>query len=244
MDTTFSVKTSGFEGPFNLLLGLVEERKLFISEISLAEVTDDFLKYINEREGIDPAQISSFMIVAATLILIKSKSLLPGLELTDEEKGDIKSLETRLKLYDLFAKQAVAVKNNFGRRIIFAPEERRRETMIFLPDEQITRERMMILIREVLGRIPQKLSLPEVEVKKVISLEEMIERLTERVARAASMSFREFSKQGRANTKEARIEVIVSFLAMLELVRQGILDAIQHEANDDILINKLETLNN
>src|ERR1035437_4870141 len=103
----FKIKTTSFEGPFGLLLTLVEKRKLFINDVSLAAVTEDYLNYMNKLGGLNslpPAEISSFIIVASTLILIKSKSLLPNLNLTLEEEGDIHDLEERLRLYELFTK--------------------------------------------------------------------------------------------------------------------------------------------
>src|SRR3989344_8736955 len=103
----FQIKMSGFEGPFGLLLYLIEKRKLFINDVSLAAVTEDYLNYMNQLGGsnsFSPAEIASFVLVASTLILIKSKSLLPNLNLTEEEEGDIKNLEERLRLYKLFMK--------------------------------------------------------------------------------------------------------------------------------------------
>jgi len=93
---TYQIKTDAFEGPFHLLLSLIEERKFFINDLSLAQVTEDYLNYVNKLEKQDPSEISSFIVVAATLILIKSKSLLPNLNLTAEEEGDIRNLEDRL----------------------------------------------------------------------------------------------------------------------------------------------------
>jgi segregation and condensation protein A len=232
----YKVKTVNFEGPFGVLLNLIEERKLFINEISLAQVTEDYLKYINSLEKTHPDEITSFIVVAATLILIKSKSLLPNLDLTSEEEGDIRNLEDRLKLYELYIKLSGNVKNNFGKRIIFAPEERRHDVLVFLPDEQITCESMMTFAHNVLGRIPKKVFLPEVEVKTVISIEEMIDKLTERIKNSLKMNFKEFA--GKAETKEERVVVIVGFLAMLELIRNGILNAVQENNFEDIMIEK------
>jgi len=233
---TYQIKTSSFEGPFGLLLSLVEERKLFINEISLAQVTEDYLKYINTLNKKNHSEISSFIVVAATLILIKSKSLIPSLNLTDEEKSDIHNLEERLRLYELFTKLSGNLKNQFGNKIIFAPLERKSDFLVFLPDEQITKDRMMVLIQDVLGRIPKKTFLPEVEVKKVISIEEMIDKLTERIKNSIQINFREFA--GKPANKEEKVFVIVSFLAMLELVRNGILDAVQRSHSEDIIISK------
>ena len=233
---TYQIKTDAFEGPFHLLLSLIEERKFFINDLSLAQVTEDYLNYVNKLEKQDPSEISSFIVVAATLILIKSKSLLPNLNLTAEEEGDIRNLEDRLKLYELYTKLSINIKNAFGRKIIFAPLERKNDFLVFLPDDQITKESMMIFARDALGKVPKKVFLPEVEVKKVISIEEMISRLTERIEKTLEVSFKNFS--GVAKTREEKIIVIIGFLAMLELVRQGILHAIQENDFGDIFIRK------
>src|ERR1035437_5071640 len=142
LENTYQIKTNAFEGPFGLLLRLVEERKLFINEISLAQVTEDYLKYINGLETITPAEISSFIVVAATLILIKSKSLLPNLNLSSEEESDIRNLEERLRLYELYTRLSENLKNEFGKNMIFAPLERKSDILVFLPDDQITKESM------------------------------------------------------------------------------------------------------
>jgi segregation and condensation protein A len=251
-NSAFQIKTTGFEGPFGLLLNLIEKRKLFINDVSLATVTEDYLSYMNKLGGLSPAEISSFVLVASTLLLIKSKSLLPSLDLTLEEEGDIKSLEERLHLYELFTKLGSNIKSNFGKKIIFAPLERKNNlrawghtTLIFLPDNQITKESMMTFARNALGAIPKKIFLPKVEVRQVISIEEMIDKLTERITSAMKMSFREFSgKKEGAQTREEKVFVIVGFLAMLELVRNGILDAVQNDHSSDIIIERIEVIKN
>jgi len=233
---TYQIKTDAFEGPFHFLLSLIEERKFFINDLSLAQVTEDYLNYVKKLEKLNPSEISSFIVVAATLILIKSKSLLPSLDLTDEEETDIHSLEERLKLYELYTKLGNNVKKMFGKKMIFAPLERKNEVLVFLPDDLITKENMMTFAQNALGKIPKKVFLPEVEVKKVISIEEMISRLTERIEKVLQLNFKDFS--GVAKTREEKVIVIVGFLAMLELVRQGILHAIQENDFGDIFIRK------
>ncbi len=241
----YTVKTVNFEGPFGLLLDLVEKRKLFVNDVSLATVTEDFLKYMNELGGpqsVHPDEITSFVLVASTLILIKSKSLLPNLSLTDEEQGDIKNLEERLRLYQLYIKLGGNIKNNFGKHVIFAPLEKKNDILVFLPDSQITKDSMMTFARGVLGGMPKKVALPEVEVRKTISIEEVIDKLTDRIQNAMQVSFREFSgkKTGTPHTRAEKVMVIVSFLAMLELVKNGILNAVQHDHAEDIVISKQE----
>jgi segregation and condensation protein A len=242
---SYTIKTSIFEGPFGVLLDLIEKRKLFISDVSLAQVTEDYLKYMKELGGLtalpagrQAAQVASFVVVASTLLLIKSKSLLPSLELTSEEEGDIRSLEERLRLYELFTRLGGGVRSNFGKKIIFAPEERRQGIVVFMPDAQISRESMMVFVKNVLGAMPVKTFMPEVEVRKVVSLEEMIDNLTERIQKSLKMSFKDLHADGSANTKEGKVVVIVGFLAMLELVRQGIIEAMQESHGGDIIMSR------
>ena len=238
LDNSYKIKTQIFEGPFSLLLHLIEKRKFFINDLSLVEVTEDYLKYLNSLEKLDPEEASSFLVVASTLLLIKSKSLLPNLDLSDEEQGNIRDLEERLKLYELFNKLSINLKNNFGQKIIFSPLERKNDVLVFLPDKQISKKSMMVYVKDVLHAMPKKVLLPEVEVKKVVSIEEMLDRLISRIENTIKMSFGEFAPKG--NTREDRLVVIVGFLAMLELVRQGVIHAIQEIDRGDILLEKRE----
>lgn len=250
-NSTFQIKTAGFEGPFGLLLSLIEKRKLFINDVSLSAVTEDYIQYMNKFGALSPAEISSFILIASTLLLIKSKSLLPDLDLTSEEEGDIKNLEERLRLYEIFTKLGGNIKNTFGQKIIFAPLERKparrggnnlrawsHTTLVFLPDDRITKDSMMIFARNALSAIPQKVFLPKVEVMAAISIEEMINKLTLRITNAMKMNFSEFV--GKFSTREEKVFMIVGFLAMLELVRNGVLNATQNDHSSDIFIEKRE----
>src|SRR3989344_1126361 len=99
MQSDYHIKTEAFQGPLDLLLQLIEKRKLHINDISLAHITDDYLAHIAGLETFPLKEAAHFILVASTLVLIKSRSLLPSLSLTDEEEGDIKDLERRLKEY-------------------------------------------------------------------------------------------------------------------------------------------------
>jgi segregation and condensation protein A len=238
----YKIKTDKFEGPFGLLLSLIENKKLFINDISLAQVTEDYLNYVNSLDGSKTREISSFIVIAATLLLIKSKSLLPNLDLSVEEEKEITNLEDRLKLFEKYSTLALNVQKLFGKNIIFPLAERNKKIKIFVPDDMINASSMRELALELLNKIPKKIDLPEVEVKKVISIEEMIENLSERIQKNVQMNFREFA--GRAVTKEEKVYVIVGFLAMLELVRQGLLSVMQDNNFEDILLEKNKEENN
>jgi len=226
----FTVKQEHFEGPLDVLLTLIEKRKLFINDISLAKVADDYLAYVKALEHFPIADSANFILVASTLVLIKSKSLLPNLELSEDEQGDIADLERRLKIYRRIKELSVGVKALFGRKILFAPEPRKVEP-VFSPDGSMAISALALAIKDVLKNLPKKEFLPKAIVAKVMSLEEMIMHLTKRVTNSLRMSFREFSKG-----KGDKVHVIVSFLAMLELVKQGVISVTQDRHFDDIVM--------
>src|SRR3989344_4073772 len=111
----FKVKVGMFEGPLDLLLSLIEERKLHINDVSLAAVTDEYINYVKSLSELPVAQTANFILVASTLLLIKSQSLLPVLDLTPEEQGSIDDLERRLKLHKIFKELSPAAKKQIGR---------------------------------------------------------------------------------------------------------------------------------
>ena len=246
LQSTYTVRAGSFEGPLDLLLSLIEQHKLFVNEISLAEVTNEYITYIRSLSSIETnkriADVSYFVLIAATLILIKSKSLLPNLTLSSDEEEKITDLESRLKLYQIIKNASIDIKNNFGTQVIFFPPERVWSEPLFSPDERITIPEMFSCIQGVLAHVPvEKEKPPEVEIKKVINIDEMISSLTDRIQSAMNISFRQFAASHSASSaQEVKVHVIVSFLAMLELVREGIIDVIQNNSFEDIAINKQE----
>jgi segregation and condensation protein A len=227
-NTGYQVKTEAFEGPLDLLLTLIEKRKLFINDISLAKVADDYVTHIQSMGNFPIADSANFILVASTLLLIKSKSLLPELKLSEEEQGSIDDLEKRLRIYQRMRELSVHVKTLFGKNIIFSPQPRK-AVPVFSPDETMTITNLVTAMQEVLKNLPKKEKVPKAVIKKVISLEETIENLTKRIQSSFKMSFRDFSK----NHTE-KVNIIVSFLAMLELVKEGVIRVSQEKHFDDI----------
>ncbi len=233
---SFSVKTPAFEGPLDLLLDLIEKKKLFISDISLAKVTDDFISHVRQFENLPLAESAHFILVASTLLLIKSKSLLPELALTEEEQGDIHDLETRLKIFKRVKEASVHVQKLFGADMIFPQSHARPVNPVFTPDIAFTLEKALYSLKDLINRLPKKESLPNHVVQKVVSLEEMIGNLTTRITTSLRMSFKQFTSEHKGE----RVNVIVSFLAMLELVKEGVLHVSQEREFDDIQMETKE----
>lgn len=244
--TQYRVKTPLFEGPLELLLDLVEGRKLFINEISLASVTDDFLSHARSLPKNDLSELTSFLSIAATLILIKSRSLLPGFVVTKEEEKDIADLESRLALYAMIRELGTELGERYGKVRIHLPPERELFGSVFAPDPRLTPEILYSALTDTLNRVPKEEVLPQVRVRKIISIDEMLTNLTERVAGAMRVSFREWQKSVVVgdDQESVRKNMIVTFLAMLELVRQGMMDAVQGTAFEDIELSQVQETNN
>ncbi len=229
----YVVSTEVFSGPLDLLLTLIEKRKLHINDISLAGVSDDFVKYVEEerKKGFPLEQIADFLIIASTLLLIKSKSLLPVLDLSPEEEESMEDLENRLNLYKRFRGLARKLRENFATHVLFEKEITKNYDPIFSPDKNTSVKSVHKSIKAVLNSLPkEKEQIPETKVRKVISIEEMVDRLSERMQRSINIKFKDFV------SKEDKITVIVGFLAMLELVKQGVMSVQQDKQFSDIMM--------
>jgi len=221
----YKVKTEVFEGPLDLLLDLVEKRKLFVNDVSLAQVTDDFIKYIEEHEEFPIGESAEFIVIASTLMLVKSRSLLPILELTDEEETSIEDLEKRLVIYAKIKELSVEIKKIFGKKIIFEKGPSKNVPIIFSPDSKTNKEEIHSALMRVLESLPKIENLPKAVVKKMISLEETIEKLAERISKGMKIKFNDF-------TGKDKISIIVGFLAMLELVKRGAIRVTQESGGE------------
>ena len=232
-NSTFTVRAGEYEGPLELLLDLIDKRKLLVNEISLAQVTDDFILHVRGAADFPISAAADFISVAATLLLIKSRSLLPDLELTQEEEHDVKDLERRLAVYAEVRRASAALTRTFGLNPLYAAGERAPE-VFFAPGPNLTAANLTAVITTMLASHEAVAALPEVRVRPLISIEEMMDTLSERVSRAMTLSFKEFT-----GDKREKVEVIVSFLALLELVKQGSVDVQQQGAFNDIAITSL-----
>lgn len=227
------IRISRFEGPLELLLSLIEERRLSITEVSLSEVADQYLAVLaRERENISLENLASFLVIASRLILIKSKTLLPVLEITEEEEEAIEDLEARLLEYKRFREAAERLAVLLGKercsfprpKLLGAPET-------YVPPCGVTVDTLRKHFGDVLGEIPTKEEIVEETIREVVSLEERIADLQASLRRRTETSFREMLSK-----TEDRMETVVSFLAVLELVKRRFVAVDQKDAFGDICI--------
>ena len=231
---TFSIPHAEFEGPLELLLDLIEKRKLLVNDVALATIADDYIAYARAHEEHPIAETAEFVQVASTLLLIKSKSLLPIFELTESEAGDIQDLEHRLKLYQLFRDIAVSIQAQHGVRVLYERSFIPPRDPIFLPDQWTTKDALYGAMKGILTNlIVVKPFTPTATVRKIISLEEMIQKLEDRIIRQVKLRFSDITK----HDPDPKMK-IVSFLAILELVKQGFVSVRQESRFDEIHIEK------
>jgi segregation and condensation protein A len=229
--TNFTIETEAYKGPFELVLELIEARKLLVNDLALASITEDFIQHIRSQASFPVEETANFIQIAATLLLIKSKSLIPDLDLSDEENSDVENLKRRLEAYEKVRDAARELGRIFGRTIL-APAGERTAQPSFSPTKDFSIETLEAALARVLAAREVVEGLPSAKVKPMISIEEMMDRLAKRVERAMTLSFKEF-----AGSHKEKVEVIVSFLALLELVKQGAVAAEQYDTHGDIRIS-------
>jgi len=224
-----------FEGPLDLLLSLIEKEKLDITQVSLAQVADQYLEYIRNEENISLENLSVFLSIAARLILIKSRALLPILTFSEDEEESMEDLEYQLKAYRLFREAS----QKMGQLFLQSKRAYSRESflgtqVVFYPPKGITKESLRAHFADVLGDIPVFEILPEKEITAIITLEEKITLLQQTLSERVESSFHEL-----ISNAEDRVEVIVSFLAMLELIKQRFIHVEQAKFFSTIHIKRL-----
>jgi segregation and condensation protein A len=232
-----NVKLEKFEGPLSLLLKIIESEKMDIADISLAKIADQYVEFIRTTSDIDPDAMADFLVVAAKLLYLKSKALLPYL--FPEEVIPDDDLERQLKMYREFL-EAMKKLEQFlkTKRFMFIPEERKLWKMIgaeerfFAPPKKLVKEELAQVFREFL--VSKKIvEMEEETIEHKVNIEEKIAGIREALLAKINLSFRDFLAKA-----ESKTEVIVSFLAVLELMKQKTISVEQGELFSEIIISR------
>lgn len=235
----YRIRVQQFEGPFELLVELIEQKKFSINQVSLAEIADQYINHLKELERFPLKEVSSFIVVAATLMLIKSRSLMPSLKLSDEEKHEIEDLQVQLKLYKQFRAISQEIERILGKQIIFSPLESRFLTKqtegMFVAPKDLAISNLKSALEQLVNSFPQKELLPKTIVKKTITLEEKINSLIERLEGKVNLCFSELKNDPECK----KVDLIVNFLAMLELMKRNFITARQNKKFGEIEIIKV-----
>jgi segregation and condensation protein A len=230
-----SFRLPEFEGPLDLLLQLIEHRELDITRVSLASVTDQFLEVISRPGNIELSQLADYLIIAAKLILIKSRMLLPQPKATPAEEEDVgDDLVRQLREYKMFKQAAVFLRERErqGLRAYprLAPPPRLKPTTARL--EGVSPDDLANALMRAL-RIRPTLPQGTLTVPLAVSIDHEIHRILDLTAMRASVTFTHLLE--RAQT---RIEIIVTFLAVLELIKRRQIRAQQDTLFGEIVLER------
>lgn len=219
----------------DLLLKLIEQEELDITQVSLSKVADQYIEYIQRIESnFNARELADFLVVATRLLLIKSRMLLPQLEL--DEEGSAEELERQLKMYKAFLEATEKIEATIAkRRFIFFREKLPRDLRgVFMPPRNVDKQVLDRVFREIIGALEIIPKLPEKSVRRLVSIKEKIKRILAKVTEKVECGFYDIIKNSRD-----RSEVVVSFLAILELVKQRQVAVVQEREFGEIKIERV-----
>jgi len=230
----YKINTEVYSGPLDLLLQLIEKAELDITRLSLAQVTDQYLAHLHNLEVQDPAEVSAFLVIAAKLVQIKSSALLPRPTITslqtEEDPGE--ALAKQLLLYKKFKdlSRFLDERESAGLHTYLRLDS---NPSVQLPSKldmsDFTLKDLVLAAREVF-RNPNNLPpLSEVVSSQRYTIRQKISLILETLQKSGSTNFKTILKDG-----SSRIEVVVTFLALLELVKRHMVGADQDDLFGEI----------
>jgi len=230
-------KTEKFEGPLGLLLQLIEKEELDITEVSLTKIADQYIDYIKESGEINLDEMADFLVIAAKLLYIKSKALLPYLYTEADE--EIEELEQQLKMYKEFLEAMKIIEAMISEKKFMVAREFDKKAILsnlklFSPPAKLTRENLAAVFKEFISHIrPEEEKLEEEKLERKINIEDKILAIQKALLEKIRVNFSKILAKAGSKT-----EIIVSFLAILELIKQRDVIAEQEGLFGEITINK------
>ena len=229
----YRINTPLYEGPLDLLLDLIEKAQLDITKLALAQVTDQYLDYLRNLPDSNAAEVSAFLVIAARLVLIKSAALLPHQEASPEHPSEVddgEALAQQLIQYRRFKQLAAWLGDRESAKLrtylrLAAPTPRFEPR---LDMEEITLDDLVGIAYQVFVGKADLPALSRVVSMQRITIREKIQAIIEILRREGSTSFRILA------SSHTRLEIVITFLAMLELIKRSFIDVDQAELFGDI----------
>jgi len=230
----FKVSSQEFDGPLGLLLKMIEQEKLDITSIALSKIADEYVAYVKSSQEIEPEELADFLVIAAKLLWLKSKALLPYLESDDEESVD--DLEKQLRMYKEFANASLHIASILKKRSCqFVPKfdsRSRRKNFnlpLFIAPKNVCQPKMKETMLNILRRLAEEKPLKQETIEEIINLEDRVLIIRQMIKKQAK-----FSWQTLIKNNDSKTEKIVSLLAILELIKQHELEFEQESLFSDI----------
>lgn len=242
----FTIKTTHFEGPFDLLLFFIERDEIDINDIPISKITEDFLDYMHQLEALDIDIASEFILVAATLMRIKAKLLLPRKELDElgneiDPREDLARKLIEYKRYkevieEMQSKEALRTKLHERGNTATELKEIATKALVDIELESLTLFKLLQTFKKVMERHEQVKNRTVHEIVRYeYTVEDQSKYIINRVLVKGKTSFNQIFKKMRN-----RIEAIVTFLALLELLNLQQVSIVQGEGMNNFWINAVE----
>jgi len=234
----YRVDTDLYQGPLDILLELIESAELDITKLALAKVTDQYLEFLKKLETENPSEVSSFLVIASKLVQIKSQALLPKQSLGifgEEEEDPGEALAQQLIIYKRF--------KDISKWLLEREEEGLRTYLRIAPPPKINFQPKLDLTGITLDdlvQVAQEIFFNNVPLQTLdtvinfprITIKDRITTILEHLR-----SFNKTTFKSLITHKNSRIELVVTFLALLELVKRHIIEANQNELFGEIDLN-------
>lgn len=236
-ESSYKIKLADFEGPLDLLLELVKKNKMDIATLKVSLITEQYLEYMKQIDTIDLDRASEFIAMAALLLEIKSKALLPKIETedSDEEEDSEESLRRRLEEYKLYKEAGVKMKEQETVDILYrVPDPSVGKPKLVLKD--MTKDGLMEALKKLFVKIEQRALVNQNRQIKLdrFTVADKIREITEFIAVREKASFFDLFDDDYSKS-----EIITTFQALLELIKNQVLTAEQNEIFGDIILNKV-----
>lgn len=233
----YQISTEVYSGPLDLLLQLIEKAELDITKLALAQVTDQYLDYLHELEQQNAAEVSAFLVIAARLVQIKSAALLPRPSIVgltpEEDPGE--ALAQQLILYKRFKEigQILEMREIDGLRTYLRMElASRAQVPSKLDLSELTMEELLEAAQRVMGNGNALPPLSEVVSIPRITIRQRINYIVDRLRSSGDVTFHKL-----LTSPQNRLEIVVTFLAMLELIKRRLVNINQNSLFGDIEIH-------
>lgn len=247
--SSIDVKLTAFEGPLDLLLFLIEKNKVNIYDIPIVTITEQYLEYVNQMEEHDMDVMSEFLVMAATLVRIKAKMLLPREEKAEDEEEDPRQeLVRRLLEYKMYKYAAFELRDmqmDAG-RIVYKPPTIPKEVKQYKEEidpatliDGMTLAKLNEIFKSVMRKQVDKVDpirskFGTIE-KEEVNIEDKMIEIRETVRGLKGISFRTL-----LDIQATRLNIIITFMSILELMKVGAILIRQEEIFGDIVIDSLE----
>lgn len=241
---SLEVKLEKFQGPLDLLLQLIEKNKVNIYDIPIGLITEQYLEYVRQMDTEDLNLVSEFMVMAATLLDIKARMLIPKQEEEEEEEDPRAELVARIIEYKTYKYMSLELRDleTDAAKLYYHEKDIPKEVLGYVPpvnlDEilkDVTSEKLFAVFQDVMRRAEDKIDpirskFGKIE-KEEVNLNEKISYVRKMTGKRKRLSFRNLlQKQG------SKMEIIVTFLAVLELMKTGQVSVVQEHSFDEIQI--------